>query len=432
MAMLIRMLLRKKRFLCYPLGILSVALLLSAFIGTVIFHTIAVMRNLPNPHSSGMYAKHVQLARNNNNKRIDNNKRRTWNAKLVGNAKRYTIKKILPYNATTTRRRTILNAATDNTRHYTNQERSYSNLTTIAYAISLRQCREDYRIDAAVVLQHSIHGIHQKSKTYNYQMVVLVPAITACSQLLERVGYQTIVVEPISKNTTEDILPWHSYRLTNYPVVVHIDVNVAFVNPLDQLYDSMLLKGRSDTPVSIENNARRDNETTPKAPSNIGAYYTRDSNLVVVKPNATVWDELLAMKANLSRPNTRTSAMGLLIHYYTHVRPARVMELKSCQYHWTENDSNDQCSSNRCICRLSNMTSIQYSPSCNPWNCTGVEQARSPQCSEVIQYWYSLRRDLEQSAFQRRSDEYCHGSKHQQYNPISDAVLSQIPKLYHQ
>mmetsp|Transcript_29054 Transcript_29054/g.43898 ORF Transcript_29054/g.43898 Transcript_29054/m.43898 type:complete len:432 (-) Transcript_29054:12-1307(-) len=430
MAMLIRMLLRKKRFLCYPLGILSVALLLSAFIGTVIFHTIAVMRTLPNSHSSGMYAKHVQLARSNNNKRIDNNKRRTWNAKLVGNAKRYTIEKILRYNTTATRRRTILQTGIDNTRHHTNQESSNNNLTTIAYAISLRQCREDYRIDAAVVLQHSIYGIHQKSKTYNYQMLVLVPAISACSQLLERVGFQTIVVEPISKTITEDILPWHSYRLTNYPVVVHIDVNVAFVKPLDHLYDSMLLKGRSATPVAIENNKWRDNEATPKDPSNIGAYYTRDSNLVVVKPNATVWDELLAMKANLSRHNNRTTAMGLLTHYYTHVRPARVMELKLCQYHWREDDNNYQCRSNRCICRLSNMTSIQFSPSCNPWNCTGIQQATSPQCSEVIQFWYSLRRDLEQSAFQSRSDEYCHGSKQQQYNPISDAVLSQIPKLY--
>lgn len=147
---------------------------------------------------------------------------------------------------------------------------------TIAYAISITGCDESATavsalqglIDAAVVLKHSIHlnSIHNaptSSSNYSYQMYAFIhPGAVSCTKpywpLLQRSSYN-ISVRDTPFNVTDlhceflrthmpqtgccgekEFLKLYAYTLTDHPIAVHLDADTLVLQPLDELFDSML------------------------------------------------------------------------------------------------------------------------------------------------------------------------------------------------
>ena len=143
----------------------------------------------------------------------------------------------------------------------------------IAHAISLIKCGKKSSvtgfIDAAAVLRHSIHknSIHYNSNSnnnatpnqsnkrppsrYSYQMYAIVH--TSCEEhakSLERLGYKILVKDhPVKKEDIQgewlrnhieaenccgsaEFIKLYAYHLTDHPIVVHWDMDVAILQPL--------------------------------------------------------------------------------------------------------------------------------------------------------------------------------------------------------
>jgi hypothetical protein len=146
----------------------------------------------------------------------------------------------------------------------------------VAYVVTFpHKCEDDaigtnataWLLDAIIVLRHGLHlttarGGNRHSH-YDYHLIALVDAKAAdhsCSPLLHQSGAfaQVVVKEPpvygeqivgkkghvarkmLHRKGTTEFLPLYSYEMTDYPIVVHVDLDVAFVKPLDDVFDVML------------------------------------------------------------------------------------------------------------------------------------------------------------------------------------------------
>lgn len=178
---------------------------------------------------------------------------------------------------------------------------SLSSPTTIGYAVSLTACGDEHLGDGAAVLKHSIHlnsvQNHRKNK-YNYRMIAIVhPNAVSCSGILEQLEYDILIrdtpveVEEIQgkflrskvKNNgccgeTEFIKLW-AYTLTEYPVVVHLDLDTVMLQPMDDLFDVMI-DGYDEKKLENErmifNNVERDELNTVSSDIRVDAFFTRD------------------------------------------------------------------------------------------------------------------------------------------------------------
>ena len=168
---------------------------------------------------------------------------------------------------------------------------------TIAYAISLvkcgdRQSTEAGLIDASVVMRHSIHLTHQQSK-YNYKMYAIVHKnAEGCSKALEDSGFEIVVVDqPIQKSEIrgeflrkniqkewccghQEFIKLYAYSLPQ-PIIVHVDIDFAFYQPIDHLFDAILYD--KDSPEGKEARSYIALERAEEEfPDKIDGFITRD------------------------------------------------------------------------------------------------------------------------------------------------------------
>lgn len=135
---------------------------------------------------------------------------------------------------------------------------------TIAYLTSVTACPPEKRrsfIDAAGVLKHSIHLVTSESR-YDYKMYAFVhPNALDCQVDLEQIGYTVLVrntpvqIEEIRNEKyrqrlmnpkagccqEKEFLKLYSYTMHDYPVVVHLDLDVMILRPMDDLFDLFYL-----------------------------------------------------------------------------------------------------------------------------------------------------------------------------------------------
>ncbi|GKY99674.1 hypothetical protein MPSEU_000921400 [Mayamaea pseudoterrestris] len=278
----------------------------------------------------------------------------------------------------------------------------------IAYAISLIQCGDHQSnaagmTDAAAVLAHSIHQHSSRNKhntknsqltasggRYDYKLYAIVhEQAVECSQLLENIGYQRIIVPaPFQLDDINDLVlrrtmrnAWccghnefvklHAYNITDHPLVVHLDVDFLMTKPMDDLFDLMLHNVRHDyANDTILENMRRNvpRETNSWVnppnhwPENIQAAFTRDwpqmrpgrrpgfqAGFIVLKPNETMFHDIVHTILNtpyvedFSRQNGWGAAgygmyvgaaamQGLLAYYYDTFHNDSWIELNQCQF----------------------------------------------------------------------------------------------------
>lgn len=179
----------------------------------------------------------------------------------------------------------------------------------IAHVVSLIKCGKEAAVtgflDAAAVLRHSIHktSIHtidpktgQPISKYSYQMYAIVhtDGCAPHAPLLENLGYKILIrddpvklediVNPDYKMRVpnenccgiKEFIKLHAYELFDHPISVHWDMDVAILQPLDELYDAMLFDKDSPKGIAARSKIRLPNHLQ-KLPDVIDAFYTKDA-----------------------------------------------------------------------------------------------------------------------------------------------------------
>lgn len=267
----------------------------------------------------------------------------------------------------------------------------------IAHAVSLITCVKASRVkgflDALIILRHSIHrnSVHAhpppaatNGSAYSYQMFAFVHESGGCVQhvpLLKRLGYIPLVrATPVNVSaiTTNDWYRDHvggenccgdaefiklcAYQLTDYPVVVHWDLDVAVLQPMDDLFDAMIFDKDSSRGAAARNRLQVQNKQQ-LLPDRIDAFITRDvtsakpweqvravqGGFVVARPNLEhfrLFQDFI-MEANYTKgrgPSSGWGGMGyggfqgamayqgVLAYFYDQIYPGHSVELDVCRW----------------------------------------------------------------------------------------------------
>jgi hypothetical protein len=365
---------------------------------------------------------------------------------------------------------------------------------TIAYAISLIKCGDFQTnaaglMDAAIILRHSIHLIssrHNNASKYDYNMVAIVHRqAVECSSLLEKVGFEIMVVDPpvqpseiqgeyLRKNIHEEwccghdeFIKWYPYKMTQYPAVVHVDIDFAFLQPMDEIFDSIIYEKDSPEGQAARRAIERERPNDP-LPDKIDALFTRDwpqvipgrvsgyqAGFMVVRPDPTVFDQLteIVRKGDYVEGHTVKSGwgglgycgfvgakamQGLIAYYYDQIRPDTWIELNQCRYNWMGMDIRYRAAPNfqrnhpkvgKCrndleecedcmVTPLDKIKSVHYNFCRKPWNCVGVGAAGGEdgaaidihagsyeKCMDVVRRWHELRADFESKLYDLTKDD---------------------------
>ena len=163
---------------------------------------------------------------------------------------------------------------------------------TIGYFVSVTACGDSSPlVDAAAVLKHSIHlaSIHGNlGGRYGYKMhAIYHPDAAPCILPLATLGYELVLrdtavkVEEIQGDWMrerirengccgeKEIIKLEAYTFTEFPLVVHLDLDVIILKPFDDLSDAMI--GDVD---SLSKVARM--WPDGPIPEQINAFFTRD------------------------------------------------------------------------------------------------------------------------------------------------------------
>ena len=219
---------------------------------------------------------------------------------------------------------------------------------------------------------------------YDYKMYVFVhPQAVECSDVLKQVGFEVMVVDPpvqlqeirgnfLRKKIhrewccgSDEFIKWQVYNLVKHPAAVHVDIDFAFLQPMDELFDAILYD--KDSPQGKAARAKIPLEF-PKEdtllPHQIDAFITRDwpqvvpgriagyqAGFIVARPDPTVPKELreIVLEGNYADgwgSNNGWGGLGyggfvgamamqgLMAYYYDHIRPQTVVQLNQCRYNW--------------------------------------------------------------------------------------------------
>jgi len=357
---------------------------------------------------------------------------------------------------------------------------------TIAYAVSLTSCGASNMADGAAVLKHSIalssYPLNKNSK-YAYKIFAFVhPQAVECSEPFEKLGYEVQIREtPIDASKIrgeflrehvvksgccqeKEFLKLYAYTLTEFPVVVHLDIDSLILQPFDDLFDSMIDGDNGKLPMMH-------NKT---APDDIQAFYTKDYNMIgpghrhpgvqggfiVIKPNLDYFEEYrqTILKGHFVPGGGwggswggyfgAQQIQGLCSYFFENLHSGTEVELNRCIYNSMSDNpkglkrgKNPEklmiCRDGEATCEDCRTTSIEKVKSVHftlcqkPWTCPSYVLDKG-QCAEFHKKWFSIRKDWEESsglvekidssAVNYRSDifhGYCKGQGEYAYTKIS-------------
>jgi len=329
---------------------------------------------------------------------------------------------------------------------------------TIAYAVSLTGCAENqYFIDGAAVLKHSIHlsSIHNpySGSKYSYKLFVIVhPNAKDCVDPFHRLNYEVLERDtPIDASEIrgeflrqnivksgccqeKELIKLWAYTLVDYEVVVHLDLDALVVQPMDELFDTIIDGPNKDNTIPVMFNA--------SLPKKVDAYFTRDYNLIksvrkhvgvqggffAIRPSLDAFEQFkeVVLEGNYVAGGGwgglgyggfygAQQIQGLLPYYYDHLHNGTAVELNRCYYNTmvdhprfvnkkggkeglckdTGTDTCDNCQeTNITDIKLVHFTICQKPWLCR-WNRIGVDSSESRLCNDVIQKWFRIRRHME-------------------------------------
>jgi len=326
----------------------------------------------------------------------------------------------------------------------------------VAYAVSVTGCGSDPISEGGAVLQHSIHRASSRAGVgkYDYQLFAIYhPDAESCALSLQELGYTLLKREtPVAVSEIQgeflrsriesngccgekELIKLEAYTLTDYPIVVHLDLDVIVLKPMDDLFDVMLGKSVVDTDSFVMWKDK-------PIPDTLNAFYTVDYNMVgpstpykpvqggflVIRPSMTVYEEYKAIvrkgdfQANkgwggLVGPfHGSMTFQGLVPYYYNVLHPGQAVELNRCLYNQmcdnprTERTVDDvvhgKCRTGEeetCQdCRevpVEDVVTTHFTLCQKPWWCLPHSQdaLQHRLCRKLTHEWYKIRSELEQS-----------------------------------
>jgi len=325
-------------------------------------------------------------------------------------------------------------------------------VTTVAYAVSITGCGNQPIVDAAAVLQHTIHRASVRGSLggkYDYAMYAIYhPNATHCATALEQIGYNLLerdtfvrvediqgefLRKRISKSGCcgeKELIKFEAYTLTDYPIVVHLDLDVIVLKPMDDVFD-LMMKSPGEAPLPADALMWPDRPL----PRRINAIYTKDylmshpldtfkpvqGGFLVIRPSLEVYEELREIvRVGDFRENRGWGGVtGVfwgsvtfqgLVPYYYHLHGNQSVELNRCVYnHMSDPPKKDTRLGERCLtgeeecedCRerpLEDIVSAHFVSQCGkPWQCGARDQPKFPLCRKLVHEWYRARTELERS-----------------------------------
>lgn len=326
------------------------------------------------------------------------------------------------------------------------------NATTIAYAVSLVMCgnrngNSAALIDSSLVLRHSVHNISVRNPNsgskYDYKMYAIVhKQAKKCSEPLRRAGFEILIVDPpilpneIRGETVRkgvhsafccghhEFVKLYAYNKIPEEIFVHTDIDFAFLQPMDHLFDAMLYDKDSKEGKLARSKIERERDPD-EWPDKIEAYITRDwhqvapskfnpgyqAGFMVGRRNPQVFDEVIEVirEGNYSEGYGMTAGwggkgyggyvgamamQGLMGYYYDHVRPNTAIELNQCRYNhmgldvrynahpyfnkrWgrkgqCRNNNPDDICEDCMVTKTDKIYNIHYTQCRKPWSCIAV------------------------------------------------------------
>lgn len=254
----------------------------------------------------------------------------------------------------------------------------------IGVASTITSCGPESAVaEGAAVLQYSIQlTSHQGSKggRYAYDFYILYhPEAKECALPLADLGFSlletptpvaleeiregSILRERISNNGCcgeKELIKLEAFRLTQYPIVIHFDLDVLVFQPMDPVLDFLLnpsMYQQSPNPPPGVPLMWPDREI----PNEISLIYTTDFNMVapkrkdkpiqggffMVRPSLEIYNDFLSVVREADYrdgPNGTgwggqvgpfhggMTIQGLLPWYFQHLHPGRAVELNRCIY----------------------------------------------------------------------------------------------------
>jgi hypothetical protein len=354
---------------------------------------------------------------------------------------------------------------------------------TIAYTIAVTSCNNSsdmqMLLEGAAVLKHSVHlsSIRHSPNhsAYDYRMIAFVhdPDALACAKFLTNLEYEVkprkslVHLDEIRNEEYANIikdsgccgekefLKLYGYNLTDYPIVVQLDIDTLILKPLDPLFDALLQQDGSSSPAAIKpleaKFAMWKNQNTNNQMMSVNAFFTRDYNanliykqarkmippdkiqiqgaFLVLRPNPLVLKEYIELiKTGDFVPfrgwtpqgwgGVRKGSggsdrfQGLVSYYYSGVHPNDAVELNPCYYNQNAGNprGNGKCTTGQENCQdcrktnVSEIYSVHFGGCRKPWTCPyfGAKQpepwkARGVACVKLHREWHKIRNDLESS-----------------------------------
>lgn len=359
---------------------------------------------------------------------------------------------------------------------------------TIAYAVSLTSCgtgtnRHDniknggHSSDpsfheGAAVLKHSIHlssirNYHQSKSLFDYEMIAFVhPNAKSCSAVFSDLGYTVQIretpfrVEDIKKTFLrehivksgccgeKEYLKLYAYTLSDYPIVVHLDLDSLVLRPMDELFHSMLGDNGDKNAKDQTKDARtkvpvmHDGEL----PETIDAYFTRDYNMVqpghkhpgvqggfiIIKPSMDAFTEYVEIvkEGRFFQGSGwegkgyggyfgAQQIQGICSFYYDYRHPGTAVELNKCFYNAMADsprqEKNGKCRDGREECQdcrvvpIESIKSVHFTLCAKPWKCPswgGLSAQTKSICAEFHKEWFRIREDLDKTKALEFGDEF--------------------------
>lgn len=333
-------------------------------------------------------------------------------------------------------------------------------VATVAFAVSVTGCGSDPITEGGAVLQHSIHRASSRGRlggTYDYALFAIYhPDAEACALPLKDLGYKLLKRDtPVKVSEIQgeflrskiesngccgekELIKLEAYTLTDYPIVVHLDLDVLVLKPMDAIFDMMM-----DRPVDAEkrNELIMWKDQPQPSGAKLNALFTMDYNMVgpsvkykpvqggfmVLRPDLKVYEEYrdIVRKGDfrdrqgwggLVGPfHGSMTFQGIVPYYYNVLHPGQAIELNRCIYNQmcdnprTEKTVDDvvhgQCRTGKGDCEdcrsaaVGTVVTTHYTLCQKPWLCLPHSENKIQHrlCRQLTHEWYTVRSELEKS-----------------------------------
>lgn len=275
--------------------------------------------------------------------------------------------------------RTGVNKAASSSARDTSSGLKDENIITIGIASTITACGTDRFTEGAAVLKYSIDltSINgSKGGKYNYKMYILHhPDALECALPLKDLGFELlerptpvnvsaiqgdVLRERIVRNGCcgeKELIKLEAFRLVQHPIVIHLDLDVLVMKPMDPAIDLMLYPDRAST-ININSFVMWPKQPIP---NQISLMYTKDYNVVaprrrdkpfqggffMIKPSLDTYTEFVNIVREgdyIDLPRAKgwggkvgpfhggMTIQGLLPWYYEYLHPGQAVELNRCAY----------------------------------------------------------------------------------------------------